>query len=258
MKQALYFHRNSYSTSFLFIVCLVFIIINIVIFYYYLSSNQFYLQNKEQEIINIYLKANQKYVNEVENQSEYLHKIWHDLNNHVKNLELLVDNHSSSDALNYLQSIKNNIDKIPNKITTGNKIVDVVLNRKNADIIINDIKFNVKAAIAPQLNIEETDLSAILFNSIDNAIEASLHLKNKEDRLIEIELYHKKQYVYYQIRNNVNALSSKNQRGFYNKKKYIPTGYGLVILQDITDKYNGNLEYGVQDGQFVLTIYLLI
>lgn len=257
-QQSLVLSVNTKISKILFMTSIVFIIINIAIFYYYLSSNRFYLESQKQEIERLYQKANEKYMSESKRQSEYLHKIWHDLNNHIKNLELLMNSSDHKDSLQYIESLKKSADKIPNKILTGNKIADVVLNRKSTDATLNNIKFHVNATIPSILSIEDADFSSILFNTIDNAIEASLNIENKEDRFIEIEIYLKKQYLCYQIINNVSPFQLNQSKKYFNRKKYISPGYGLMILQDIADKYDGYLKYGAKNDQFILRMYLLL
>lgn len=257
-QQTLVLSANTKISNILFMTSITFIIINVTIFYYYLSSNQFYLENQKQEIERLYQKANERYISENKRQSEYLHKIWHDLNNHIKNLELLMNSSDHKDSLQYIEFLKKSANKIPNKILTGNKIADVVLNRKSTDATLNHIKFHVDAIIPSILSIEDADFSSILFNSIDNAIEASLNIQNKENRLIEIKIYLKKQYLCYQIINNVSPFQLNQSKKYFNRKKYISPGYGLKILQDIADKYEGYLEYGIHGDQFILRMCLLL
>ncbi|SJZ72137.1 Sensor histidine kinase YesM [Garciella nitratireducens DSM 15102] len=257
-QQSLVLSVNTKFYNILLVTSITFMIIDAIVFYYYLSSNQFYLQSQKKEIEKLYQKANKKYIKESKQQTEYLYKIWHDLNNHIKNLELLMNNANHKDSFPYMESLKKSVNKIPNKILTGNKIADVVFNQKSTDAALNDIKFYVKANLPSKLTIEDTDFSSILFNTIDNAIEASLNIEKKEDRLIHIEIYPKRQYLYYEIINNIAPSMIQKRKKYFNKKEYLSPGYGLMILQDIADKYDGYLNYGIMDGQFQLRMYLLL
>lgn len=45
-----------------------------------------------------------------------------------------------------------------------------------------NINYNIKAAVPPELKIDECDLASILFNTIDNDIEACSHVEGFKKR----------------------------------------------------------------------------
>ena len=54
------------------------------------------------------------------------------------------------------------------------------MNDKYSEAILHGIDFDIKAIAPPKINIEDIDLSSILFNTIDNAIEACLNCSKGE------------------------------------------------------------------------------
>lgn len=241
---------NIHTSSFL--IALFILIINIGILYIYSKSNEFYNKLKKETIKETYNKSYEKYISNIEIHDKSLKKIWHDLNNHIKILEGL-DSDKKEDYMKYLDSIKGNIKRIPNTINTGNKLVDIILNDKAEEASMKNIYFDIKAIIPPDISVEDMDLSAMLFNTIDNAIEANLNLKEQK-RYIKLKLYTKNIFLIYEIKNAYNPYDDRNI--YYNKKKYIYSGYGLEIVKDIINKYDGNIEIDKSKEQFAIRIML--
>ncbi|WP_303863488.1 GHKL domain-containing protein, partial [Alkalibaculum bacchi] len=253
----LYVDTNGELVSIFYYTSVCFIILTLAITYFYLNTNLFFLQNERQKIKEMYNKSNEQYLSHSKEQHEYINKVWHDIDNHIKNWELLIKENNSKNAFEYLQSLKNKMSQTPNAISTGNHVADIVLNRKYINTMGHHIDFQVKGLLPEKLSIEDLDISSFLFNSIDNAIEANLQM-SEEDRFIHIELYPQKQYLYYQIKNPVPIVSSGTNKKIFARKKHISPGYGLLILQDLADKYQGNLDYQIVDHQFILTLHLLL
>lgn len=235
-----------------FLIALFILIINIGILYIYSKSNEFYNQLKKETIKEIYNKSYEKYISNIDTHDRSLKKIWHDLNNHIKILEGL-DTGKKEDSMKYLNSIKEKIKNIPNTINTGNKLVDIILNDKAEEASMKNIDFYIKAIIPPDISVEDIDLSALLFNTIDNAIEANLNLKEQK-KYIKLKLYTKNNFLIYEIKNSYNSSNDKNI--YYNNKKYISSGYGLEIVKDVVDKYDGNIEVDKTEDEFCVRIML--
>ncbi|MEY8417431.1 hypothetical protein AAK964_14190 [Tissierella praeacuta] len=55
----------------------------------------------------------------------------------------------------------------------------IILNNKYSERTMKNIDFDIKAIILLEIDIDNIDLSSILFNTIDNAIEAYLNYSGK-------------------------------------------------------------------------------
>ena len=71
-------------------------------------------------------------------------------------------------------------------LNTGNNIVDIIINSKMNIAQSYGITITVNAKITNEIKIDDIDLSVILGNLIDNAIEAAT--KENEEKYVHIQI----------------------------------------------------------------------
>jgi signal transduction histidine kinase len=243
-------HTESFDVLLIFIST-TYLFINGVIYLFIIELNKHHIKQKERAIIDMHYKAAERYFKMNQETNIEIRKIRHDINNHLANIKNLVSTKSNDKINEYINIIEEDLDMVPITIRTGNEIADMVLNQKKIEAKSHDIAFKVNAVIPPDTDINPPDLSSLLFNSIDNSIEACFKIKDKSKRKIEIVIYPKKDYLYFEISNSI-YKNAKIHRGMTSKKDKNKHGYGLIILEDIAVKYNGFIDYEVLDGEFKL------
>ena len=238
-----------------FLICSLIILIDIGVICLYLSLNKYNLKIQKEEVKRVYNKLNKRYLEKNQLQNQLMSEMWHDMNNHINTLKLMYIS-ENSDSIDYLSSIENKMKLIPNTIKTGNSLADIIFNEKSSEAILYNIDFDVKSILPPVLDIDNTDFSSILFNTIDNAIEANINIENGH-KYIYIEMYPKGNFLYYKIKNSYNSkISNGATKKILRKKDYIKSGYGMSIVRDIVYKLNGNIKIESTDHEFIVTIIL--
>lgn len=238
----------------LFLICLFLLIISggVLIIYFY--ANNFYVTLQKEIAKHIYNKSYENFIVNAKIREDSLSKIWHDLNNHIIIMEKMYE--SGINNIEYFKSLKDKIILIPNNIKSGNEIIDIILNEKYLHSISLDITFNMNVIAPPKLNIKDLDISSILFNTIDNSIESCIK-QDVGNKYINLELYPKGNFLYYKIENSCNFMNTAPiGRKYLGKKKYIQEGYGLRIIKDIVEKYNGYMDIIKIENKYTVTIIL--
>ena len=203
----------------------------------------------------LYLKEiKQKYYLKSAEQNAEIIKIKHDMKNHFISLGFLLEAGKIEEAILYLSNLSSN-SSLKKSQYSDNLILNALLNNKVTKN--QDIKFEIAIDIG-SIKVSDIDLSILLGNSLDNAIEAVKKLK-KDDRKIFIEIKQQKTILYFKIVNKAkNIKMNKNNELITNKKDKSFHNIGMKNMIQVAKKYNGDLNYNFTNNVFTLEIFLFI
>ena len=123
---------------------------------------------KRQELAQLSRTIESRYLHDLQQEQQKLREFRHDMRNHIDILESI---HHDSSYLHYLENLKEDMKQIEPAANCGNVFLNACLNTK---IHSNpDITFEVIGFVDEQLQIEDKDMCALLFNLLDNAITAA-------------------------------------------------------------------------------------
>lgn len=177
-----------------------------------------------------------------------VHSLRHDFSNHIQVVYGLLKLAEHDKALEYLTALSKEIHSITSiNLNINNPGLSVLLETKklsaqnyNIDITfdISNDSFNA---------IKTTDLIKILSNVIDNAIEATIKLPEKE-RVVKIKCKVDGNTYIFEVTNTGPMIPPKTQEhmfksGFSTKQveKGRSRGQGLFIVKDLISKYDGDI-----------------
>ena len=184
--------------------------------------------------------------------------IQHDLNNHLISVESYLRMQDISSALEYIGKMKKyngGTEEIYSK--TGNSVIDSILNLKLHEATINDIHVELKVQIPEQLDIDSFDLTIILCNLLDNAIEATQKLNSEKE--INISLIYDRRRLIISVENTyIGNLKKKKEQLFTSKEDEYTHGVGLKNVGMIVEKYKGTVDISYDDDWFKIYIMLYI
>ena len=157
------------------------------------------------------------------------------MKNHLIILENYCQKGKLEEALDYIRKIKEPVSKVKKFLTTGNDIIDIILNYKLSVAEQKGIVVETETEILQAMIIEENDLCAILANLIDNAINACCEVEEGKTRWINIKIKSQGNVIMFCISNVCSASPKKN------KKKQALHGYGQISIEQRVKKYKGNI-----------------
>ena len=133
-----------------------------------------------------------------------------------------------------------------------NLAVDALINYKNMTAREKEITIHLESQIPAEMLYESTDLSIILGNLLDNAIEAAANADGDKYIFIKISAYHKMTVVH--IENSCGKVKWKKRMPVSDKGK--GRGIGLLNVKQSIDKYDGNLQLKQDGNRFVADLFL--
>ncbi len=185
-------------------------------------------------------------------------ELFHDMNHHLQVIYHMAMQAQNEDIQSYISHISTPINTLANSIWTGVDIVDAILNCKRATAIQKGYTMHINAELPYNTGINSDDYCTILSNLIDNALEAlDQFSQSSESLFIEVSIRRIHQFLMIQIRNPYYE-SPEKKSGFFltSKKDKSLHGLGLKNVSKIVKKYQGSIDFEMDNGIFTVTALL--
>ncbi|WP_413509257.1 ATP-binding protein [Carnobacterium maltaromaticum] len=226
------------------------------IYILYMQENQQYehhLQNELKAVNNIFQNHYEQYVAYKESASLIERKV-HDLKHQIETIRS-EENIEKKEA--YLEEMTKAINTFSSDIHTGNGILDTILSRKNSYCLEQDIRFTCIVEGKLLSFLDTMDICSLFGNALDNAIEAVLRNAELEQRLVNLRVSKRGDFVIILVENYVPDLDELSE-GLpeTTKKNKDYHGYGLKSIDYIAGKYEGNMNVSVKNNWFLLKVLL--
>lgn len=231
------------NSSYDYLIALILLFINFL---------NFYIYNLEQESFKAHYKlklietSNYAYQNQIKIMNESQQKIRflrHDFHRHINKLKLLSEENNTQSIKQYLNEMEDSVVTKKEYSKTGNEDVDSLLNYElllaaefGAEIINN-------VNLPEKLNISSFDMTIILGNLMDNAIEALRHSKRK---LLKVNIQFNKGIIRIDIENSYDPKYRKKHDGREH-------GIGLLSVENTLQKYHGKLDSYPEESKYHTT-----
>ena len=185
-----------------------------------------------------------------------IRSIHHDMKSHFVTLrDYTMGNQVATD---YLNNLLNDMGEHEALSRTGNIAIDSIINYKLRDINEAGISLALKVAVPPQLAIDASDITVILGNLLDNAMEALA--KVQEDKKLVINIKLEGSCVYIKVENTFDGNVKYAGKGSGGQITTIKTGdghgYGLKNIQQAVEKYNGHAKFVHEGNLFSAVVFL--
>lgn len=185
---------------------------------------------------------------EIKRLHEKARRLKHDMKNHILVIAAYLNSNENDNAKDYLSQILNKLNQMYSYIETGNSILNYIINTKLEFANKNEIAIKAEVENLPFASLESVDLSALLSNLLDNAIEASLHVA---DPLIIVEIRKRRGYDTILIKNRIHtSILASNPELRTTKAEKLEHGIGISQIQELVLKYDGMLEFYEEEGMF--------
>ncbi len=228
------------------------IIFYLMLIYYFQETFDHLIIKQEKEILNIQMKAQQKYIKEIRESQAKVAMYRHDLRHHLQYINMCIGQGDIEKAQDYISEISSEIISSAVVRYCENETVNIILSSYVAKANEKQIVMKVDVKLPKELNISDTDISTILSNSLENAIHAVESIKELEKRKIEITSYIRQDKLLIEVINNYEE--KVEFQGGYPMTTKEGHGYGTKSIISIVERYEGISSFTAKEGEFSLRI----
>lgn len=179
----------------------------------------------------------------------------HDYHNHIQALKAYMSLSQYEQVIAYLDGLEKDLSCVDTVLKTGNVMVDAILNSKLSMIQEKNIAVDATALVPEDIAVSGIDLSVLIGNLLDNAMEACMELPGEKERFIRIYIDIMKKQLYISVTNSMKGKARKSGGRFLSNKEG-NHGFGLYRIDNIVSKYGGYLNRQTEDGVFATEIML--
>ncbi|MEK5028372.1 MULTISPECIES: ATP-binding protein [Paenibacillus] len=231
-----------------FLSAIGFLFINVMIIYIFdtiIDKFQFKHENAQLQHQMDYQDANYE---KTVHSFKSIKRIIHDTNQQFLYIEECIKRNEPAAALEHIRTTLNKVEGAYQRVNTGHLVIDALvtntLNIGQANGIRIDTKLNL---YSPEILIDRYDLCVVLGNMLDNAIEASKHVKIAEDRYVVIKIFSHESALFIHILNQMDneVVPLRSQKP--NPENH---GIGLTNIARLCDKYGGHMTIETKQKTF--------
>lgn len=203
-----------------------------------------------------FARTQNQYLSQQIGMMESLRKFRHDYKSHLFAMDALLAAGKYEELHQYLLSLHQyQYEGIHLRRFTDDEALNILLNQKATMAEKAGISFDCEVSLPPDGKIPIMDLSSLIVNLLDNAIEACATLPEARIRL---RVHKSKAYLVFEESNTCKEnILEKNPLFRTRKKNPEMHGMGIKIIRSITQKYHGKYEVKSTDSCFTTTILLL-
>lgn len=207
-------------------------------------------------LVSLQNQENERRIKELEDAEQRIKKLHHDYKNHCVNMKNLLRKQEFQQLEAYLNKMTGGEAGTEQEyVKTKCPIIDAVLNTKIYQGKLYNI--DIFCYVLGNLKINGIEVASILFNLLDNAIEASKN--NKSEKTIICQVVETSSDIDICIKNHIENSVLENNSNLDTKKTNKENhGLGLKIVKEIVENMQGIWEIYEEDNMFCVHIYLPI
>ena len=194
------------------------------------------------------LDQQQNYYSYILADQEDAAHIRHDMRNQLQTVTVLMESGEPETARNHLKKLSRLVDRRPSFCC--NTVVNALIHVKQLQLSEDSILLTCHCSVPEDLSVSGIDLCSLFSNLLDNAANAVRSLPAEQRRIT----------LSAQV--NGEVLTVRCENPYDSDQQPLPAhrpdghGLGLIILQDLAEKYHGRLETQSNDEIFTATVWI--
>lgn len=243
------FYKNPLDFFLFFSLLASIFVIYLLYFKIYLSAHEKYLTQSKYLKIQYDMQLLGEQYQQINENVENSRRMRHDLKHHMLTLQGYLNRNETEEAKNYIQQYIKEVQEYELLKFCEHQVIQMLVNYYYSFAREQGIGFIVHINIPKELSISDSDLSVLLGNLLENAVNAAAAAPQKH-RHINLNIICHRKMLAITVDNSFDGKVMKNMDGQYLSTKPGHIGIGLKSITDIAEKYNGGIDFKHDDHEF--------
>lgn len=231
-------------------------IFSAIVFYHKIKESHW--KEKENIVLNEQMENMKKHIREIEMLYGDIRSLKHDMGNHVMILESLCQKNQQQEAVRYLSALKEEFDEVTSEVKSGNPVTDVIIEEKRKEALQKGISFSCNFSYPRGVMVDAFDVSIILSNGLDNALEGAVFCR---EPYIRVSSWQENNAYMIEMENSLTGtirIDEETGMPVSSKADKEKHGYGLANIRRVAGKYFGDIVVEQKEGCFFLRVMLML
>ncbi len=240
----------------IFFVCML--LSNILVFYAFQRYTEGLYKESEHQIEIMHQRAEIYRLNQITEMNDKYKEMVHNTSHFYKVIGEMAAEHQNEEIYELVKKLDETFEKNVVKVYSNYKILNTLLAENEAKSNKFGIQFDAYVEQGTDLNnISDIDMITMIGNLLDNAVVAAAKKKEKSIVKVRIFMQNEGSICVVKVVNDFDGkLIKKEGKLITTKKNGGLHGIGMTSVNRTAEKYNGYLEYYIEDNKFVAVLIL--
>ncbi len=191
-----------------------------------------------------------------ESNEQTIRKYKHDIRHFNRVLAGLIQDKKYEEATSYLNEFDSMLEHVTAVSFCDNQIVNELLTIYSARCQKLGFKLRAKAIVPEKFPIEDTDLTSLLANALENAYEAQAKIEDVNQRQIQVDIAYDGRKLKLLTKNTCNIQTVFRNNGLPESSRIVKSGIGTTQIKNIAEKYSGVASFIQDKDTFVVRVIM--
>ncbi len=233
-----------------FVLCLAYILF---VFLYFREYEEKCEAEQQKRLVEMQHRQAKKELDAIRHAEREISILRHDMRHYLSNVYAFVENGDVDKAKLYINELVSTADATSFYKYCKNEIVNMILSLYEEKFKENAVDFSVDVKLPEKNTVSDVDLTAILSNALENALQAVKVLDEKRRR-VDFQMHVNDTKLLISIKNTfLETPEIRDGMPIAQKKGH---GLGTASIKYVCEKLGGNCQFTVEDGMFILRVIL--
>lgn len=227
-------------------ILLCFVVVFVVILLIVLLSMRTREKERENQLIQAYMESLQSFYSMIQQRIEMTRRYRHDLAKHIQTLEVMMEQEENQDIAEYMDNLKIRYIELKKCEYCTDEVINTVVSIKKQQCDEKQIPMEIQIAEEDYRIIKDIDLVGVLYNLLDNAVEASERIASDGVKGIFLTMGKNEKEIWMQVENYIDPEEKITFET--SKEDKDAHGIGMKVIGYLVKKYNGKQKI-ILDGK---------